>query len=227
MSNRKDAFKTLSSNPAKYFVEWKSDHKCFSYYDKESGKNTQIPLPFKFLALEEMHTIKGWNDASESGIYSNEVKYIGRMPIKVQSFKGGPIGEGLYKDIKMQVVSAGGVYHKSIYAMLEDGIIVNVALKGAAVREWGEFTQKTKQRLTDEWIVVDSAIEGKKGSITYSTPGFKFDSVISVEETDNADKAFDELESYLKDYSKKDEVETEKVSEEVLTQDVEDDDLTY
>jgi len=205
MSNRKKAFETLSKNPAQYFIEWKSDHKCFSFYDKEKGENIQLELPFRFLALQEMHTIKGWNNASESGIYSNEVQYIGRTPIKVQSFKGGPIAEGLYKNIKLQVKEAGGIYHKSIYAMLENGSLVNIALKGSAVREWGEFIKKTKSRLYDEWILVDDAKEAKNGTITYSTPEFVYDVSINEKESEMADTVFDILEKYLKEYAENNE----------------------
>ena len=74
---------TKSKNPAKKFLSWKSEEKCFAYYDKEKEENVIIDLPFKFVILEHYHTVKGWNDASESGIYSNEVFQIGNEELQV------------------------------------------------------------------------------------------------------------------------------------------------
>jgi hypothetical protein len=200
MSNRRQAFQTPQSNPATKFFDWKSSDKCFSYYDKEEQKNIQVPLPFKFLVLDELHAIKGWNDATSSGIFSNEVKFISKEVMTVKPFKGNEIAKGLYKDIKEKVQSAGGHYVKSIYIMLEDGTLANLQLKGSAVQEWGLFTQKTRQRLTDEWIVVDSAKDGKKGAVKFSMPEFKFERSLSESESEQADECFNTLESYLKTY---------------------------
>jgi hypothetical protein len=202
-SNRRSAFATPQSNPSTQFIEWKSNDKCFSYYDKEKQENILIPLPFKFLVLDELHTVKGWNDPTSSGIFSNEVKFISKEIMTAKSFKGGEIAKGLYKDIKEKVVSAGGHYVKSIYIMLQGGALANLQLKGAAVQKWSEFTQKTKSRLPDEWVIVDTYTEGKKGAVKYQTPDFRFLASIDNEEADLADKAFDVLETYLKTYLNK------------------------
>ena len=199
-SNRRSAFATPQSNTATKFIELKSNEKCFNYYDKEAQKNVEIPLPFKFLVLDELHTIKGWNDASSSNIYSNEVKFISKEVMTVKPFKGNEIAKGYYKDIKDKVVAAGGHYTKSIYVMLEDGSLANISLKGSGVQKWGDFTQKTRNRLADEWVTVAKAEDGKKGAVKFSTPSFSFANSISDEEANMADEAFNILESYLKTY---------------------------
>lgn len=199
-SNRRQAFAQPQTNPATKFIEWKSNDKCFNYYDKEAQKNVEIPLPFKFLVLDELHTIKGWNDASSSNIYSNEVKFISKEVMTVKPFKGNEIAKGYYKDIKDKVVAAGGHYTKSIYVMLEDGSLANISLKGSGVQKWGDFTQKTRNRLADEWVTVTKADDGKKGAVKFSTPSFSFANSISDEEANMADEAFNILESYLKTY---------------------------
>ena len=162
-----------SSNPTSKYLEWKSNDKSFSYYDKEAGENVKVNIPLKFVFLQHYHTVKGWNDASASGIYSNEVYYIGSEPMTVRAFKGGVLAEGLYKDIKTDIVNAGGKYHRSIYVMLEDGSIANLSLKGAAVREWSDFMETNKSIVDGNWIEGNTAKEQKKGSIKYSTPEFK------------------------------------------------------
>lgn len=206
-SNRRKAFEMPASNPATKFIEWKSNDKCFNYYDKEAQKNVEIPLPFKFLVLDELHTIKGWNDASSSSIYSNEVKFISKEVMTVKPFKGNEIAKGYYKDIKDKVVAAGGHYTKSIYVMLEDGSLANLQLKGSGVQKWGDFTQKTRNRLADEWVIVAKAEDGKKGAVKFSTPSFSFANSISDEEANMADEAFNILESYLKTYLAKADIE--------------------
>ena len=221
ISNRKQAFAQPQTNPAAKFIDWKSNDKCFSYYDKETKENVSLPLPFKFLVLDELHTIKGWNDATQSAIYSNEVKWISKDELIVKPFKGNEIAKGLYKDIKEKVKSAGAHYVKSVYCMLEDGSIANLQLKGAACQSYGDFTAKTRSRLSDEWVEVSSAAEGKKGAVKYTTPEFKFQKCLSDSEADLADEAFNTLEAYLKTYLIKSEpvesVETE----------IEEDDLEF
>ena len=199
-SNRRQAFSAPQSNPATKFIDWKSNEKCFSYYDKEEAKNVLIPLPFTFLVLDELHTIKGWNDATSSSIYSNEVKFISKEVMTVKPFKGNEIAKGIYKDIKEKIVAAGGHYTKSIYIMLEDGTLANIQLKGSAVQKWGDFSQKTKSRFADEWVTVANVEEGKKGAVKFTTPLFSFQKSLTADECNLADTAFNTLETYLKAY---------------------------
>ena len=214
-SNRRAAFTQPTTNPAGKFFEWKSNEKTFVYFDKETKVNVTVPLPFKFLVLDELHTIKGWNDATESGIYANEVKFISRDEMVVKPFKGNEIVRGLYKDIKEKAKAAGGHYVKSIYIMLEDGSIANLQLKGAACQAWGDFTSKGKQRLLDEWVSVVGFDEAKKGSVKYTTPIFGYLASIGDAENDLANEAFNTLEAYLKTYLAKAEAVAEVETEEV------------
>jgi hypothetical protein len=221
MSNRKQTFQSPTSNPATKFLDWKSNDKCFEYYDKEKGEKVSLHLPVRFVVLEELHTVSGWNDATSSGIYSNEVKFISKETMVVKPFKGNEIARGLYKDIKDKITSAGGRYNKSIYVMLEDGTLANIKLKRAAVQKWGEFTQKGKQRLADEWVIVKDVQKGKKGAVTFYTPDFMFERSLSESEAEIADANFDVLEAYLKTYLAKAEPITESVEE--YTPETEDD----
>lgn len=199
-SNRRAAFSQPTTNPATKFFEWKSNEKTFVYFDKDTKTNVSIELPFKFLVLDELHTIKGWNDATESGIYANEVKFISRDEMIVKPFKGNEIARGLYNHIKEKAKAAGGHYVKSIYIMLEDGSIANLQLKGAACQAWGDFTAKSKTRLVDEWVSVVGFDEAKKGSVKYTTPIFGYLCSLDGAEADLADDAFNMLEAYLKTY---------------------------
>lgn len=222
-SNRRQAFAQPQSNPSKKFIEWKSNDKSFSFYDKENKVNVPIALPFKFLALDEMHTVKGWSDSCQSAIFSNEVKYISKEIMTVKPFKGNEIAKGLYSEIKEKVKAAGAHYVKSIYIMLEDGSLANIQLKGAACQAWGDFTKKNRNRLPDEWVTVKKSDEGKKGAVKFYTPIFEFDKSLSETEMDLADDAFRILETYLKAYL----VKSEPVIDDVIDESEPEDDLDY
>jgi len=195
-----------SSNPTTKYLEWKSNDKSFSFYDKSKGENVKVELPFKFIFLQHYHTVKGWSDASGSGIYSNEVYFIGSEPMSVKSFKGGVIAEGLYKDIKPSITNAGGKYHRSVYVMLEDGSLANISFKGAVVREWSIFMENNANSCDVKWVEVNTATEQKKGSVKYTTPDFTLGASISKADSVKADKVAGEFQEYISSYLKKDEV---------------------
>jgi len=183
-----------SSNPTTKYLEWKSNDKSFSFYDKSKGENVKVELPFKFVFLQHYHTVKGWSDASGSGIYSNEVYFIGSEPMSVKSFKGGVIAEGLYKDIKPSITNAGGKYHRSVYVMLEDGSLANISFKGAVVREWSIFMENNANSCDVKWVEVNTATEQKKGSVKYTTPDFTLGASISKADSVKADKVAGEFQ---------------------------------
>jgi hypothetical protein len=195
-----------SNNPTKRYLEWKSNDKSFEFYDKEAGEKVKVELPLKFVFLQHYHTVKGWNDASQSGIWSNEVYYIGSEPMTVRAYKGGEIATGLYKDIKQDITNAGGKYHRSVYVMLEDGTIANLSFKGAVVREWSDFFGDNQSLLDNQWIEVNTAKEQKKGSINYSTPEFTLGKNLTAKESSMADSTALELKGYLDEYFRKEEV---------------------
>ena len=186
-------------NPTSKYLEWKSNDKSFSYYDKALGQKVELKLPVKFAFIQHYHTVKGFSDASNSGIYSNEVFWIGSEEMTVRSFKGGVIAEGLYKDIKPKIVNAGGKYNRSVYVMMEDGTIANFAFKGAVVKEWSDFMNDNQNLTDNQWIEIKTSKDEKKGSVKYSVPVFSIGEVISKDVSKQADAKADELKVYLED----------------------------
>lgn len=200
-----------STSPVTKYLNWKSNDKAFSYYDKEQGNNVLVELPIKFLFLEHYHTVKGWNDATESGIYSNEVYSIGKEELSVKAFKGGEIGRGLYKDIKEQIKNAGAVYHRSVYGMLPDGSLVNFQLKGSGVKAYSDFYNDNNHLLDNQWIEINEAKEGKKGAVKFTTPEFKIGENITKSEDKLANDAANLLQGYMDTYFGRNDVEEDEV----------------
>lgn len=191
MSRRSEVASSYEK-PAEMYLEWKSDDKSFSYYDKSQGKNITVD-PGKFLFLMDRSTIKGWSEADQSGIYSNEVKNLSTDDLNVRTFSGKAIASGKYADIKEAIQKAGGTFTKSIYAMMDDGTIINFQLRGVSLRQWMDFTAKSRRRLPDEWITIASVEEGKKGRVTFSFPIFEFSGSLNSKEGDLADQQYNEL----------------------------------
>ena len=205
-----------SVNPTSKFLEWKSNNKSFSYYDKDNKQNVEVKLPLTFMVLEEYHKISGFSDADQTGIYSNEVLQIGTEEMEVRTFKGRIIAKGLYKDIKGAVNAAGGNYHKSIYAVTNEWELINISFKGACVSEWSKFVEKGAwKRLADEWVSIEGANDHQKGMVKYSTPNFAFNISLSDAEYETVKEKATQLEEYLSKYFNKVE-DIEVVAEEVV-----------
>ena len=84
-----DAIKT----PATKFLSWKSNDKAFSYYDKDTQENVAVNLPFRFLFLDQLQSVKGWSDALSGQIISNEVKTVSDQELNVVCYHKNNKGE--------------------------------------------------------------------------------------------------------------------------------------
>ena len=160
-------------NPCKKFIEFKADEGKFIYYNKETEKQVEVPLPIYFCVLDELSTVKGFNKKHESSIYSNEVHSINNEILRVRTFKGGESVTGFYKDIRDSIVAMGGKFTKSVYSLLIHNDLsyefVNFQFKGAAFSAWLE-----KKINTDKFIVgITEFVEEKNGNNTYQVPIFK------------------------------------------------------
>lgn len=204
-------------NPATRWFEWAGgDNGGFvRWYDKEAKADVKIEGPFTFLLLDELSTVKGWHEPSESGIYANEVRDLRSDALVVKSFKGGELATGLYATIKDRIVAKGGHYHGSIYLAFKDGDtlrIGNLGLKGAALGAWMDFKKsapskkgadgKNVKAYFVDAVTISGYEQEKKGGTTYRVP--KFDLKIVSDDTNAAALALDtELQAFLSDYLKR------------------------
>jgi len=162
-------------NPAVRWFEWNGEHGVVRYYDKTEKQNVQMPMPFQFLLLDELASVRGWHDASDSGIYSNEVRDTRTDLLVVKSFKGGTLAEGLYKDIKDRVNSLGGQFVANCYIGFKQngGLeIGSLRFKGAALGAWMECRKAHRGDLYESAVDITGYTEGKKGRIVFRVPIF-------------------------------------------------------
>lgn len=201
---------TKLQNPAKKFISFKGSEGKFYYYDKEKETNVEVKTPIKFVLLDEFSTIKGWHDASESGIYSNEVRSTVKDTLYVRSFKGGEIVSWLYADIKGKL--EGGRYAKSVYGYM-DGEIVNFSFIWASLSAWIERGFSTRTI-----TIGKDMTKGKKGTNEYLIPQF-IETLPNKETIEKAGEAYNVLQEYLKEKLVEPVETVETVEEETLAVD--------
>jgi hypothetical protein len=211
-----------SSNPSTRFMEWNSAKKTFTYYDKQLSERVDVKLPVKFVLINEYSKVGGWDSVSDSKIVSNEVENRNTQAITVKTFdkkdasgkvlsKSRVIASGMYNEIKDAVGKAGCDFYASIYVMLEDGSIANIALKKSALSSWINFNSLVGSRVNNQWIQVSKSIDKKTGAINYSVPEFEIGSVFKKEEMALVEGATQTLKAYMDEYfatSKKQEAVT-------------------
>lgn len=202
---------TEVKNPAVKFFQWEGEKGGFKYFDKskgEKGENVHIPLPYKFLALDTLSTIRGWDDSAGSGYWSNEVRNIKTDILTVRN-KNGICATGTYDQVLANRACSGARYSQSVYVAYkgEEGLeISSIQMMGAALGSWIEFCKKNK--IYQGAIEVSEMVEGKKGKTVYQIPVFK--KIETSEATNEIAKDLDkELQEYLTKYfnSKKVEID--------------------
>jgi hypothetical protein len=187
-------------NPAVRWFEWNGEVGTVRYYDKDEKKNVDVGADFTFLLLDQLGSVRGWHEASESGIYSNEVKDTRQDALIVRSFKAGTLVEGLYKDIKDRANTLGGQFVTNCYiAFKHNGALAigSIRFKGATLGAWMEFCKANRVQLFKKAVRINGFAEGKKGRIVYRTPTFQL-----VDVGDDTNAAAIGLDATLQDFLK-------------------------
>lgn len=197
-------------NPATRWFEWDGGQGGLKFYNKEIQATQRVGLPFDFILLDRLATIKGWHDASESGIYSNEVRDTRSDPMLVKAFKmKEPIAEGFYSSIKDRVKAEGGRFTLNCYIAYTDdsgGLSLgSLRFHGAALSAWMEFENDKENRplIYKNGIQIVEAKKGKKGGITFQVPVFKLLELPLDVNDKAAEIDRDILQPYLNNYFKR------------------------
>lgn len=189
-------------HPCVRWIEWDGSNGEFRYYDKEQKKNVSLTDSLTFILLDQTAVINGWHDASDSSIFSNEVRDIKQDVMVVKAFKGGTLAEGPYSQIRDKVIAHGGHFTSNLYVAVkvdENLVIASIKFKGAALSAWMEFGKKNRADLYKKAVRCKGFEEGKKGKIVFRTPVFNLADV--TPETDaqaiDCDRV---LQEFLKSY---------------------------
>ena len=207
-------------NPSTKWIEWNGGTGILEYYDKAAEKKVTIDGKFTFILLDQLSTVKGWHNASESGIYANEVRNTSTDILSVKSFKGGDIVSGLYKEIREKVSASGGKFTANLYVAIKSGEKLEIAavqLSGAALNAWIDFVKENKSSIYTKAVQVVGSEDGKKGTIVFKTPIFQLNEISEVTNLQAV-----ESDKVLQDYLSKKLVAKVSDTEDVQTADAQD-----
>lgn len=190
-------------NPAKFFYEWVGSKGCLKYFDKskgEKGEQVFVQLPFTFLVLDRLSTIKGFSDADQSGFWSNEIRDIKKERFTVRT-KKGIVATDYYSNLS-PVLNEGACYSQSVYIAVKDDKgefqICNFAIHGSAIGEWINLCKG--KDIYKYAVTIASAAPMKKGVTNYFIPVFKLSQNVSPDTETKAVELDKQLQEYLSAY---------------------------
>lgn len=173
------------TNPITKFLEWKGKKEdgFFVYYDKVEQERKEFTLDKPFIVLKTGWSVKGYS-VTKWGFYSNEVESLGSEKLYIYDNNKKIIKEGLWSEIKADVLQLGGKLQKCL-TVLYDGEVIALALKGAGLKSFIEFSDENKGWMRQK-LAMGTPWEGKTGSVEYKYPTFVVDGAISKEEGEEA-----------------------------------------
>ncbi len=190
-------------NPAKFFYEWVGSKGCLKYFDKsigEKGEQVMVQLPFTFLVLDRLSSIRGFSDDDQSGFWSNEIRDIKKEKFTVRT-KKGIVATDYYSNLA-PVLNLGACYSQSVYIAVKDKDgklrICNFAIHGSAIGEWINLCKG--KDIYKYAVTIASAAPMKKGATSYFIPVFKLNPVIAPDTEQKAVELDKELQEYLNAY---------------------------
>jgi len=217
-------------NPAIKFFEWAGGEGKLKWYDKETKTTNYIDLPFTFLVLDQLQTVKGFSEELHSGFYANEVRR--NSDTITLMTKNGVHTVGKWKEDLKPI--DGTLFTKSVYIAFFDEAktlqIGNLQLNGAALGGLSdgmidlnlkEHKANSKVKiLSDEFLwsvgwfnftkknldIDDIAVQlydkvfDKRGKVEFYRPVFRRYENISEETQNKALELGDILQDYLVEY---------------------------
>jgi hypothetical protein len=185
-------------NPATRKFEWAASLGKLRYYDRETRETHEVPLPFRFMVLDQLSTITGYNKPEKSNVWSNEVRNT-KVDTLFVRMKSGPLEAGLYSELA-QTPRRGGKFAKAIYIAFYDTgnwKIGKLVVSGSALIPWFEFTKSHSVDTGAVTLTCGTAQDGIGG--TYYSVDYKWEKCQPGED-DVAVVLDKQLQTYLDAY---------------------------
>lgn len=185
-----------TQSPVRKYFRVRSSTGDVVYYDKTAAQEVVVDTPFKFIVLDVLTTIGGFNEPSNSGIWSNEVR--SNDDILTVRTKNGVLAKGSYNAIKDKIKADGGKFGNSVYiAYHEDGELAlgNINFVGSAVSAWFDF-KRGRHLDHDPGVAIVGFTAEKKGRTEYFVPTFQ-GLTVSPEQLSTAEALDQSLQAHL------------------------------
>ena len=149
----------------KLYLQWKgaADAGMFTFYNKEKWENETYN--FDTINIQSVgYTVKGWDEGSNSQIYSNVIESFNEEELKIRS-KGWTLFEGRYD--KKATEELGAKLHIQVVGIDDNGDEIVVELKG---KNYFNLSEVLKNR--PQAIKFDRMEDGKIGAVEFKSPFF-------------------------------------------------------
>lgn len=189
-----------STNPIKAYGKFSGHgHIALSAGGKDGRNNWELES-LDFVLLDIRSGITGWNNETESGIYSNYVLNSKEEELVVNIGKGQKI-TGLYADIKDEIEKVGGKFANFVFVIAEingDYQLLRLTFTGTGLQTFSEFRNSVgRGELYDSVIRLSKNPDKKSnGAVKYFVPKFELLD-LSDEVSKLADKFDNELQAYF------------------------------
>ena len=204
--------KTLDGpvHPCKLWLQWSSDGSIWKAWNKEKKENEYFATePLRFIVLDVLSTLSGFNQKANKGYYSNELRSL-KDKFRLMC-DGHLMAEDTWQNIKASFSDVK--FTASVYVMVKGGDIAdytlaNLKLSGASLGSWIEFVRQSggTRALYENIVVgVDRVDSGKTGKVEYTFPVFAIKGkTLSDEASAKADELDISLQGYLDAYFNRD-----------------------
>lgn len=192
-------------NPAKYFIKWGGKTGVFSYYDKATQSDIELPMPLTFIPVYKCATVKGYHQKKKTSYWANEVKDVSKEQFVIKSKATGPNAKietelvGFHKDIKEHYEARNIKWVESLYVGIKNdkGVLelANIQITKASLGSWLEFVKKNDPFKCA--VKVTGFKEEEEGAVEYKSPVY---TAIKISEKTDAEAAV--LQKQIMDYLK-------------------------
>lgn len=163
------------SSPIKRYLSFAGGKGKIKFYDKNDKRADEKGNVYldeiELILLDIKSSISGYNEKASAGISSNllDPYSVGKEPFVVKSKVGKrfeTVAEGLYSDIKDEVVAMGGKFTTNLFALADVGDgeglqLVRLELNGSGLSPWIEATDKVEKDNGDVYDLVFTISQGQ------------------------------------------------------------------
>ena len=178
----------IIKNPVELYLEWEAGFDIdieskeetggrLFFYNKSEMARQYVPLPFRFLVLDEYYGFFGW-DKDKKQIFSNEYHYEHCPIVEIIKRLGNdqyePIIGGYYKEVKKKVKEDSRFSNTAIIYCITDKLKpFSIKFKKSNHTSWVEFKkQLNRDEINKTWIELVGRKKDSSGNIKWWNPVF-------------------------------------------------------
>lgn len=173
--------KEQNPSPSKRSFKWGGGEGQLSWHNKdekdENKRKVVVALPFRFIILDTLNSVNGYNKKRKCGIYSNEVRSAMEELTVKWADDNSVIAKGIWADIKDKVNGVSGGFCSVNYIAFKESpkepfVIGKLNLSGCALGPFFDFRKKAGKALNEKGVMIKAGTLNDEGPIKFTPPTF-------------------------------------------------------